>query len=176
MKLARGWSCLVLLVALLNLSGCDWIKKICCGGAGGGVTPRTFAGGTTKIEITGCKINPPVDKEIIRPTGDAIKWYTKDTNTYTITFAHKYDPPGSTNDITPFPPGHQLTVKPTQEAVWNLSTLDGTTATPTDCPGDTITLPNSGFKVPSCYYEYTISSSGCKVPPDPGVHVTPDGP
>jgi hypothetical protein len=170
MKLARGWSCLILLVALLDLSGCNWIKKI---GGGGGVAPQVLGtGGVTKIEITGCKITPAIEKEIIRPKGDVIKWYTKDTDTYTITFLPKYNPPG--NNITPFPPTHTLTVAAGTPATWDLSFLDaGHTSTPTDCAGDSIPLPH--ITIPSCYYEYTIVNSknqSC----DPGVHVIPDGP
>src|SRR5580698_7233753 len=59
MKISRMWSCLLLLGAVLNFSGCDQIVKFFGGGGGGGGGGVALHVTTATVSIKGCRVVDP---------------------------------------------------------------------------------------------------------------------
>jgi len=155
MKFSRMWSCLLLLAAVLNFSGCDQIVKFFGGGGG------PFHITTATVSIKGCRVVDPTTAGAVDPIvehpGTPVTWNFSD-NTYVITFDTKYDPNSPANNITP-----SVTYPTSQSANW------ANANTPTDCSIDNSTSKNKG-----CYFKYNIAVKGGKVCNDPGVQVIPN--
>ena len=144
MKVSKMWSCLLLLGALFNFSGCDQIVKIFSGGS-----PHTPT--KTPVSINGCAVATANDP-IIEHSGTPVTWTFSD-NSYVITFNPKYDKT-SKKDITPPP-----------SSITHTSTTAGwdNANTPIDC-GD-----NGG----GCYFKYNIYGGDKQLCKDPGIHIIP---
>lgn len=156
MKVSRTWSCLLLLGAVLNFSGCDQIMKI-FGSRGGGARGIT----TVPVSINGCNVVDPITGGVVDPIiehpGVPVTWSFSD-KTYVINFDTKYDPNNPSKDITP-----SVTYPTPKTAKWDNA------GTPTDCSIDTTTNKDKG-----CYFKYNIAIKGRKVCNDPGVQIIPN--
>ena len=107
MKVSRAWSCLLLLGAVLNFSGCDQIRKIFGNdGGGGGVHGLT----TATVSINGCSVVDPSTGKVVDPivqkARTPVTWNFSDQKVYVITFNPKYDKTSHSN-ITP--PANSIT-------------------------------------------------------------------
>jgi hypothetical protein len=150
MKLSRTWSCLLLLGAVLSLSGCDQILKI-FGIGGGGVHTTT----TVPVSINRCAVTAGNDPIIEHP-GTPVTWNFSD-QTYVITIDTKID-----QNINP-----PTTIAPSVTNTSSGAKWDNAN-TPTDCSTDTTTNKKKG-----CYFKYNISAGG-KVCNDPGIQIIPN--
>jgi len=161
MKISRMWSCLLLLGAVLNFSGCDQIVKFFGGGGGGGGGGVALHVTTATVSIKGCRVVDPSTgtglDPIIEKPGTPVTWNFSD-NTYVITFDTKLDTNNSGKDITPI-----VTYPTSHSANW------ANAGTPFDCSIDNTTRQNKG-----CYFKYNIAVSGQKVCNDPGVQIIPN--
>jgi hypothetical protein len=144
MNISRTWSCLLLLGAVLNFSGCDQIRKIC--GKGGGRAPTIT---NMPVSITGsdCGVTDPINEH----PGTPVIW-TFSSNSHLITWNPKYDK-NTHQDITP----PQVTYT-SSGARW-----DNPNTTPTHC-GD-----NGG----GCYFKYNILRGDKSLCNDPGIQIIP---
>jgi hypothetical protein len=159
MNVSRTWSCLLLSGAMLNLSGCDQIRKIFGNdGGGGGVHGLT----TATLSINGCSVVDPSTGRVVDPIvqkpGTPVTWNFSDQKVYVITFNPKYDKTSQSN-ITP--PANSIT-HTSSGVTWNNAN------TPKDC-GD-----NGG----GCYFKYNIWLGGTPAAPgplcsDPGIQIIP---
>jgi hypothetical protein len=158
MKFSRMWSCLLLLGAVLNFSGCEQIVKFFGGGGGGSGALHVT---TATVSIKGCSVVDPTTAGVVDPIveypGTPLTWNFSD-KTYVITFDTKYDPNNPSNNITP-----SVTYPTSHSAIW------ANAGTPTDCSIDNTTNKNKG-----CYFKYNIAVSGQKVCSDPGVQIIPN--
>jgi len=152
MKLSRTWSCLLLLGAVLNLSGCGQILKI-LGIGGGGVHTTTT---TVPVSINHCAVTAGNDPIIEHP-GTAVTWNFSDHQVYMITIDPKVD-----QNTTP-----PTTITPSVTNTSSGAKWDNMN-TPTNCSIDTTTQKGTG-----CYFKYNISLGG-KVCSDPGIQIIPN--
>ena len=150
MKVLRMWSCLPLLVAVLNFSGCDQLVKIFGGGRPHPLTPTKLP-----VSINDCAV-ATADDPIVEHPNTAVTWNFSDGKDYKITIDSKVDQ--NTTPPTPIP-----------NSVTNLSTGAqwDNASTPTDCSINITTHKGTG-----CYLKYNISLGG-KVCNDPGIQIIP---
>ena len=145
MKALQTYGCVLLLIAVSNLAGCNAKEPV-----GGGGQAKTASG--ADIHILKCSPQAGEDS-IIREKGAQVTWRSWDKE-YKITFDKKSDKNG--NDITPPP----LDVAAQKTKSWDTSSASF------DCD-DVVT-----GSIKSCYFKYKVSVVGkdCK---DPGVHIIP---
>jgi len=152
MKVSKTWSCLLLLGAVLNLSGCQQILKILgIGRDDHNITPTSLPVSISKCAVVGAGNDP-----IIEHTGIPVTWKFSDGIVYVISIDAK------TDQNTPTPPISTSVTNTLSGAQWDNA------VTPTDCSIDIATHKGTG-----CYFKYNIAVKGGKVCNDPGIQIIP---